>query len=229
MLPKKIIGILAGMGPKSTSPFLNLVIDECQKQYGAKDDIDFPHIIIYSLPTPFYVTKKIDDAVMESAICQGLQKLEKAGVDFIAMPCNSAHKYYPALLKSIHVPLLHIVDATVKRLPAHAKKVTLFATNTTIDSELYQHALRGNVEIVLREEWQADIDELIQGAKNGASVEKQESIVQRLAKGLRNEGVDTVIVACTDIVSVTKTIGDFTIIDSSKALAEATIEEYLRA
>jgi len=38
------IGILAGMGPRSTAPFLELVLDQCQIQYGAKYDIDYPHI-----------------------------------------------------------------------------------------------------------------------------------------------------------------------------------------
>ncbi|TCO68302.1 hypothetical protein [Marinisporobacter balticus] len=39
-----LIGILAGMGPRSTAPFLDLVIDECQLQYGAKYDEEFPHM-----------------------------------------------------------------------------------------------------------------------------------------------------------------------------------------
>jgi aspartate/glutamate racemase len=32
-----IIGILAGMGPRSTGPFLDLIVDECQRQYGARE------------------------------------------------------------------------------------------------------------------------------------------------------------------------------------------------
>lgn len=54
-MPENIIGILAGMGPRSTAPFIDLVIDECQRQYGAQNDIDFPSMMIYSLPAPCYV------------------------------------------------------------------------------------------------------------------------------------------------------------------------------
>ena len=50
-----MIGILAGMGPKSTGPFVDKVVDECQKIYGAIHDMDFPHMMIYSCPTPFYI------------------------------------------------------------------------------------------------------------------------------------------------------------------------------
>jgi len=31
-----MIGILAGMGPKSTGPFVDKVVEQCQKIYGAK-------------------------------------------------------------------------------------------------------------------------------------------------------------------------------------------------
>lgn len=49
-----MIGILAGMGPRSTAPFIDLVVNECQLQYGAKydgisknDDIFFTYSIFY--------------------------------------------------------------------------------------------------------------------------------------------------------------------------------------
>ena len=45
-----MIGILAGMGPKSTGPFIDTVVAECQTIYGAKHDMDFPYMMIYSSP-----------------------------------------------------------------------------------------------------------------------------------------------------------------------------------
>lgn len=32
------------MSPRSTSPFLEMVLDQCQIQYNAKYDIDYPNI-----------------------------------------------------------------------------------------------------------------------------------------------------------------------------------------
>ena len=49
-----MIGILAGMGPRSTAPFVDLVVSECRNQYGARHDIDFPPMMILSWPTPFF-------------------------------------------------------------------------------------------------------------------------------------------------------------------------------
>ena len=53
MHPSEHIGILAGMGPRSTAPFVDLVVTECQRLYGAKYDDEFPAMWIYALPSPF--------------------------------------------------------------------------------------------------------------------------------------------------------------------------------
>jgi len=122
MSEKKLIGILAGMGPRSTAPFIDLVIDECQFQYGAKYDEEFPEMMIYSLPTPFYIDRPINHELIKKTIIEGLQKIESIGVSFIAMPCNSAHIYFKELKESINVPLLNIVEETLKKLPKVSQK-----------------------------------------------------------------------------------------------------------
>ncbi|MFX0137772.1 MAG: aspartate/glutamate racemase family protein [Candidatus Hodarchaeota archaeon] len=225
---KVTIGILTGMGPKSTSPFLDLIIEQCQKQYGATYDFDFPHILIYSLPTPFYVEQEIDDKAMEASICVGLQKLESTGVDFISMPCNSAHKYFKVLEKCINIPLLHIVEATVKKLGADLGKTSILATRITIESGIYQEVLeQAGSELFLEEEWQQEVDNLIQAVKGGENEGGLLEIIERLSKYLREENVKTIIVACTDITAIAKMLSGFEVIDSSEALAEETIRTYL--
>lgn len=85
------------MGPRSTAPFVDLVIDECKAQSGACFDIDFPQILILSQPTPFYLDRPIDHGDLKQSILQGLRKLEASGVSFVAMPCNTAHLYFDEL------------------------------------------------------------------------------------------------------------------------------------
>ena len=126
----KPIGILAGMGPRSTAPFIDLIVDECQRLYGAKYDIDFPQIVILSQPKPFFLDRPIDHATMRRSIFEGLKKLESAGVGFIAMPCNSAHLYFDEFQAAISVPMLNIVAETLALLPKGAR-ATLFATKPT--------------------------------------------------------------------------------------------------
>ena len=131
-----MIGILAGMGPKSTGPFIDQVVLSFQSLTGAKNDIDFPPMMIYSLPTPFYIDRQIDHTLMEQTICEGLQKLETCGASFIAMPCNTAHLYFKNLQKCIQIPLLNIVCVTINQIPKSAKRITILGTRQTLIENL---------------------------------------------------------------------------------------------
>lgn len=226
---KKTIGILAGMGPRSTAPFLDLVIDECQKRYGARNDNDFPKMMIYSLPTPFYVDRPINHKVMKETIIEGLQKLEKTGVDFIAMPCNFAHIYFEDLEKSINVPLLNIVDETVKELPTNSERTTLFSTSFTYEFGIYQKGIKNyKHEFVFNNEWQVILNNLIKSIKENKDDEKNVETLKKLIKEVEEEDVQNIIIGCTDLNPVLKkTEVPINIVDSSKCLAEAVIKRYL--
>ncbi|VGH46765.1 Uncharacterised protein [Klebsiella pneumoniae] len=88
------LGILAGMGPRSTAPFIDMLVTDCQVVCGAKYDMDFPEMHIISLPTPFWPGKKINCSEMIAALQHGIAELVKADVSLIAVPCNLAHCYF---------------------------------------------------------------------------------------------------------------------------------------
>lgn len=223
------IGILAGMGPRSTSPFIDLIIDECQILYGAKYDEDFPKIMIYSLPTPFYIDRPINHELMKKTIIDGLKKLELTGVDFIAIPCNSAHIYFEELEKSIDVPLLNIVNETIKHLPEVPQKVTLFATSSTYDSEIYQKGiLNSGHEFIFENNWQHKLNVLIQSIKTDKDNANNVELWNELVEDVKRKDIKNIIVGCTDLNAVLrKTPISIDIIDSSKCLAESVINKYL--
>lgn len=229
-MTKGSIGILAGMGPRSTTPFLELVLDQCQAQYGAKYDIDYPHIIIYSLPTPFYIDRQIDHALMKETIKEGLKKLEASGVSFIAMPCNSAHLYFNELKDSISIPLLNIVDETVSCLLDAGQRITIFATETTVKSGLYQQGiLSAGHEFVFSRDWQLKVNNIISSIKLKKDMGLITSLWNELVCEVRDQGVESIILACTDlsVLSNTRESGP-DIYDSSEALAKAAVKLYLQ-
>lgn len=224
-----MIGILAGMGPRSTAPFIDLVVDECQSQYGARYDEDFPKMMIYSLPTPFYIDRPINHDLMKKTIINGLKTLEATGVSFIAMPCNSAHIYFEDLRKSIDIPLLNIVEATLGKLPKTPQRVTLFATDSTFASGIYQKGiLDDGHSFVFKEEWQAKVNGLIQSIKRDKDDIQNISLWGELVTELEKEHIENVVIACTDLnVILSKSSVYFNAIDSSKCLAEAVVKQYL--
>ncbi|MEK4914968.1 aspartate/glutamate racemase family protein [Bacillus sp. FSL E2-8887] len=216
-----MIGILAGMGPKSTGPFVDTVVAECQTIYGAKHDIDFPHMMIYSCPTPFYMDRPIDHVAMKKAIIEGAQKLESTGVDFIAMPCNTAHLYFEELQRSITIPILNIVDETLKAIPENTKRVALLATEATVQASIYQDGItKRDIEYIHNEQWQEMINQIITCIKGG-EIEEARKLWSLLVLQLKDE-VDTAIIACTDLNAVVSE--DF--VDSAQCLAKAVVRIY---
>ncbi|PFF78260.1 amino-acid racemase [Bacillus cereus] len=217
-----MIGILAGMGPKSTGPFVDTVVAGCQTIYGAKHDMDFPHMMIYSCPTPFYMDRPIDHEAMKKAIIEGAQKLESTGASFIAMPCNTAHLYFEELQRSLSIPILNIVDETLKAIPETAKRVALLATEATVQAGIYQDGIaKRNIEYIHYEKWQTMINQIITYIKSG-EVEEAHKLWNALVVQLKDE-VDTAIIACTDLNVVASE--DF--VDSSQCLAKAVIRMYV--
>ncbi|WBO88807.1 amino acid racemase [Bacillus tropicus] len=217
-----MIGILAGMGPKSTGPFVDTVVAECQTIYGAKHDMDFPHMMIYSCPTPFYMDRPIDHEAMKKAIIEGAQKLESTGVEFIAMPCNTAHLYFEELQQSLSIPILNIVDETLKAIPETAKRVALLATEATVQAGIYQDGItKLNIEYIHHETWQESINQIISCIKGG-EIEKAHELWNALVLQLRDE-VDTAIIACTDLNVVVSE----NFVDSSQCLAKAVVRMYV--
>ena len=217
-----MIGILAGMGPKSTGPFVDTVVAKCQTIYGAKHDIDFPHMMIYSCPTPFYMDHPIDHEAMKKAIIEGAQKLESTGASFIAMPCNTAHLYFKELQQSISIPILNIVDETLQVIPENTKRVALLATEATVQAGIYQDGIaKRNIEYIHHEKWQESINQIISCIKGG-KIEKAHELWNVLVLQLRDE-VDTAIIACTDLNVVASE--DF--VDSAQCLAKAVVKMYV--
>ncbi|MGQ7873137.1 aspartate/glutamate racemase family protein [Bacillus sp. 1A] len=219
-----MIGILAGMGPKSTGPFVDTVVAECQTIYGAKHDIDFPHMMIYSCPTPFYMDRPIDHEAMKKAIIEGAQKLESTGVEFIAMPCNTAHLYFEELQQSLSIPILNIVDETLKAIPETAKRVALLATEATIQAGIYQDGItKRNIEYIHHEKWQTMINQIITCIKSG-EIEAAQELWSALVLQLKDE-VDTTIIACTDL----NVVANEEFVDSAQCLAEAVVRMYVES
>jgi aspartate racemase len=186
-------------------------------------------MLIYSLPTPFRIDEaSTDHDAVRATICAGLRRLEAAGVDFIAMPCNTAHIYYDDLVGCIDVPLLNMIDIAaekaVQALPSSAK-LAIIGTVFTLNAGLYQSRLADSgVEIV--QQWTEQTDALIFAIH--ANAPDRFARWKTLTDQIAAAGVETAIIACTDLNVVSDSIETpFTRIDATRALAEATIKRWL--
>lgn len=221
------IGILAGMGPRSTAPFLESVLDECANQYGAKFDIDFPHIIIYSLPTPFYPKKPLEHHKMVEALQIGIESLSNANCDIISVPCNVVHLYFDQMCKMTEVPILNIMNETMKYLESHTSKVGLLGTQSTIKSGLYQDRLnQRNKTVYWNHSFQHKVDELIDKTKKFGVCDEVLNLWKDIELMMLKNKVSEVVCACTDLYFCGQH-SSLKFYDSSKLLAKSLVKKYI--
>jgi aspartate racemase len=222
------IGILAGMGPRSTAPFVDMVVTECQKQYGARHVEDFPHMLIYSLPAPFFIDRPIDHERAKRVVQSGIERLEGTGVDFIAMPCNTAHVYYDSLAASVSVPLLNIITEACHAL-GEFQRIAVCATETTVNSGLYQRGIRAaGKEALPTEGAQAKVTELIAEIIAGRELAQMRAVWNEIVDAAVGQGADAILVACTEINALGSLEDErIPMVDATVALAQATVRKYL--
>ncbi|WP_437821118.1 GNAT family N-acetyltransferase [Sorangium sp. So ce1078] len=222
------IGILAGMGPRSTAPFIDLVITECQEQYGAKDDIDFPKMMICSLPAPFYPDRATDHAAMEATLRAGIEGLARTGVDFIAIPCNTAHIYYPKLSACIDVPLLNMVELALDAVPEPARSIALIAARPTVESGIYQDGVRRRGGQPIDVDWQREVDALIGATRTSRDPALFRARWDSLLRRAKSAGADAVLLACMDLSAIKAHIEtDLLLIDAGQCLARGIVAQWL--
>src|SRR5439155_11069370 len=137
MRARGTLGVLGGMGPSATAEFLRLLAI----RVPAETDQQHPRIVMLSDPAIPDRTAALlaGDHAPLAPIRDGLLTLERWGADLLAVPCNTAHAYIDRLREVLSVPIVHIVEETLReamlRSPAGG---WLTATTGTVFSGLYQ-------------------------------------------------------------------------------------------
>lgn len=229
MTTSPTIGILAGMGPRSTGPFLDLVVTACQELYGARHDIDFPTMLICSQPAPFYEDRPVDHAALEAATLDGLHTLVRGGADFLGIACNTVHMYFETLREQAGRPLLSIVDLAVSSLPGPSRRVALVAARATAESLLYQRALRAAGHQPVELDLQDHVDGMLSAVRETTDPEAfraQWAPIMARAEALQ---ADAVLVACLDLSGIVRHAEPrVRIVDAAEALARGLVMEWMR-
>jgi aspartate racemase len=221
-------GILAGMGPQSTGAFVDLVVDECRRQYGARHDIDFPKMMICSQPAPFYEDRPTDHAALEAATLSGLRDLEATEVDFLAMACHTVHIYHPKLAARLRKPLLDMVEIAARALPPTATTVALIAARPTVESGIYQRALSSRGFVVVDSGWQEEVDGLLGLVRRPSGVDELSTAWRGLLARVAATGADLALVACLDLTGVLAHAQQtIPIVDAARSLAAEIVRTWL--
>jgi aspartate racemase len=232
-MTEKIVGILGGMGPEATTDFFTRIV----KGTRAKKDQDHLRILIDNNPKVPNRTLAIQGKGPSPLpeLIQSAKGLEKSGADFIAIPCVTAHYFHGPLQKRVKIPVLHIVEETMKYLQTRLKaihKIGLLATSGTIQSGLFQKAFSlSGIELILpNPELQKNkVMEAVFGKRGIKAIgpsEKSKRLILVASHELIRQGAQAILAGCTEIPLVLRD-GDLPVpvIDPVAILAKAVIEK----
>lgn len=229
----KTLGILGGVGPETTSKIYLSIIDLFKRNKGGK----YPSIVIYNLPFPFVIENEaiirgVNSQKMIPYLIEGAKILEKSGVDFGILPCNTLHKYIKEIREAVKIPFLSILDETVSRLKSmKVKTVGILATETTVKDKLYDDTLKkNNIKFLYPTKIEQDnINKIIVELLNGKKTNLQDKKIKTICLSLNKEGANAILLACTDLQIITSNIHiPIHIIDSTEILIRASMRELTR-
>ncbi|MBP6714579.1 MAG: aspartate/glutamate racemase family protein [Aliarcobacter sp.] len=227
----KTIGLLGGMSWESTALYYKLINEEIKKQLGG---LHSAKVVIYSVD--FDEIEKLQHlgAWDETAkiLGEAAKNIQNASADFLVICTNTMHKVAPLIRTYIDIPILHIADATGKKLQnENIKKVGLLGTAFTMQQDFYKERIYKNfdIEVLIPSEEDMTIVHKIIYEELCLGLIKEDSKKEylRIIDSLASKGAQGVILGCTEIGMLVKQadtqvkLYDTTVIHSLEAVAEA--------
>lgn len=195
-----LLGVLGGMGPEATQIFYRHLV----RRTEAARDQDHVRALIFGDSTVPDRTAAIlsgDEGPVAARLAADARILEAAGCTLLAMTCNTAHHFAPAIREAVSIPLLHMPDLAVRRAKAlGVDKLAVLATEGCVKAGVYQ-------EICAQEGvdcWAPDpqtqswvttlIYDQIKAGKPG-----DEALFARVDAAVRAAGCDGAVLGCTEL------------------------------
>lgn len=228
-MKSKTVGIIGGLGPETTAKFYLEVISKSK----LVDATQRPQLAIWSVPMDLVVEDSFikgndESSAYTSLLIEGAKKLELIGADFLVIPCNSVHVFIDQIRQAVTIPVLSIVEETNSFLKEHnISKVGLLATSATVKSNLYGELLEKNsIQVVLPSVTeQTELDSSITRLVNNQSSEQDKQKLESIITTLASNGVQTTLLACTDLQLVAPSHPTVAIYDTMHILAESTVKK----
>lgn len=140
------IGVLGGMGTYATIH----LFQQYAEVFPAEKEWERPRIIIDNRCTmPSRVRAFLYNENVEQLVCEmadSMQHLVDSGCNRIILACNTSHLFLPKIYESVpelESRVAHIINICVDQIAADGlKSVYLLGSEGTIDSKIYQDALK---------------------------------------------------------------------------------------
>ncbi len=223
----KTVGIIGGLGPETTAEFyLDVVFGSLQKE-GSKR----PPVLLWNVP----LLMEIEHDLLQKAtgaerylpfLVDAAQRLEKAGADFLVLPCNTLHIFIDEIRAAVAIPVLSIVEETTHFLQQkHIHSVGIIATTASLEKKVYEnHFLEAELKHIAPPPFQqAKLGKIISNLVSGRHSNADRQFLLSIIEDFEKKNVSTVLLACTDLQLLIPQHTSLQIFDTMKILVDATV------
>ena len=226
--PSFKLGIVGGVGTAATVDFMGKVVSHTP---AGKDQEHIKMVVEQNPQIPDRTANLLRDATDPTmAMYATCKRLESAGANAIAIPCNTAHAFVERIQAHLRVPIVNMLTETVDWIAekyGSGKAIGLLATSGTVQSRVYHEAARrcGLQIITPGFDYQAMVMESIygeRGIKAGFTEGLCKEQLLLTAEHLCELGAGVLILGCTELPLVLEHCDDYKVGNHKISLVDPT-------
>jgi len=206
---KTWFGIIGGMGTAAGLLFEQIFFRVCNER-GVTGDQNYPQWIYFNasqVPDRTLAIKK-EGPSSTPYLVKVLEKAKATGVSAVVVTCNSAHYFYEEVYKAVPIPWIHLQKETARYITNtfSTNRIGILATEGTIQTKLYYHALKSNGLLAIEPDCASSLQQNIMNAiyhpdfgikYTGNQVSK--SAKEILYAAVKELDTQVVVAGCTEI------------------------------
>jgi aspartate racemase len=196
---------------------------------GARKDEDFPSITLVNRALPGLDAKGFCPAntkLLTAAVISNAQQLVQLGADIIVPACNSIDAVRGEVALAVKVPILSLPCIVSEAVRGHGwSRVAVLSSATERILGLYARRLPEITVISANEQQQERLTALIAhsiaGSWQGCHLDELRALISNMI----NQGVQGVIIGCTELSLLTSSLSDnLPIVDAVEEASRAAVE-----
>ncbi|MFA5828799.1 MAG: amino acid racemase [Candidatus Shapirobacteria bacterium] len=228
----KKIGIIGGVGPQATQFIFEKIINFSQIKYGAKNNNDYPQILIESVPVPDFISDTNQIEIAKVMLTESARSLTRAGATRLCIGSNTVHILLEELRKSTEIQFMSMIELVAQNCVKQGfSKVGLLGTPVLVKSRLYDKELEKNgIELISPTGNEVKIaDSIIREVLAGKKEFRKKQEYIGALNNLFKRGSEAIILGCTELpLAINYEALGNKMISSDEVLAEGIVDYYYR-
>lgn len=206
----RTVGILGGMGPEATVLLMQKII----AAVPAQDDSDHvPLLVDQNSQVPSRIRRLIEGTGEDPApvLAAMARRLEGAGAEALAMPCNTAHHYADAIREAATVPFLDMVALSIdhaRKLAGEGGRIGILASPAVRRVGLFERPMSAAGLMPLYASDEESTLAAIRSIKREGPTEGARAALANASADLLDRGARVQMVACTEFSLIADAVAD---------------------